>query len=73
MIKQQINAFETQEMVWVLKQMQQKSFEGSNKPRKYLSCILKKKRQNGIINKITVDGKEIVDKLWIKLGFKRFF
>lgn len=58
MIKQKITSLDTQEMVWALKRVQQRSFKGSSKPGRYLAYILKKKRQKSIINKITEDGKK---------------
>lgn len=72
-MKQQIVALETQEMVWALKRSQQKVFEGSNKPGKYLAYILKKKKQSRIINKISDQGKEIGDKAGIKASFLKFY
>lgn len=60
-------------MVWVLKITQQRSFEGSNKPGRYLAHMLKKKRQNTIINKIGEDGKEIGDRKGIKKAFYNFY
>lgn len=62
MIQQQILTFETQEVTWALKKTQQRVFEGANKPGKYLAYILKKKRENKIINKITVEGKELTNR-----------
>lgn len=62
-----------QEMVWALKKTQHKSFEGSNKPGKFLAYILKRKRQNGLVNSITVEGREVTDKNWIKAAFLKFY
>lgn len=33
-------------MIWALKKLQQKTFEGANKPGKYLVYQLKKKRED---------------------------
>lgn len=49
LLKQQINAFDTQEMVWGLKKVQQRIFEGSNKPGNILHIkedMIKSSNQN---------------------------
>lgn len=42
-----------------MKQLQQKEFEGVNKPGKFLAWQLKKKREKTIINKI-IDNDDII-------------
>lgn len=73
LLKQQINSLENQEMVWTLKKMQQKVFEGANKPRKLLANQLKKKRESRLINGI--NGRSIymdrINKYIQKLGIKK--
>lgn len=60
LLKQQIVNLESQEIVWALRKVQQRVFEGANKPGKYLAYILKKKREHKIINKISEEGKELI-------------
>lgn len=73
LVKQQITNSETMEMIWAPQKIQQKSFEGTNKPGKYLAYQLKKKRESRIISKISEGGKEIVDKNRIKNTFLKFY
>lgn len=56
LVKQQLIALETQEMVWALKKSQQQVFEGSNKPGKYFAYILKKKKKQN--NKQNIRSRE---------------
>lgn len=72
-LKQQKNSFDNQEIVWKLKILQQKQFEGANKPEKFLAYQLKKRRENRLINKISAKGKEIMEAGEIKKAFKFFY
>lgn len=49
MLQEQLANFANEEICWNLKKLQQKSFEGANKPGKYFAWQLKKKRENGKI------------------------
>lgn len=72
-LKQQINSFENQEIVWKLQQLQQKQFEGANMPGKFLAHQSKKRKENGLINKITVEGKELMEAGEIKKALKKLY
>lgn len=68
-LNQQIESFENQQLTRVLKQLQQKYFEGANKPRKYLANQLKRKKEKRIISKISKDKKEIMNEKRLKNPF----
>lgn len=44
-LRQQANNVDNQEIVWNLKKLKQKYFEGSNKPGKLLANLLNKKKE----------------------------
>lgn len=60
-------------MVWALKRLQQRSFEGLNKPGKFLAHQLKKKKEKKLINRITVEGREMKDAKDVKAAFLQFY
>lgn len=47
-LKQQLNSFENKEMVWALKRLQEKTFEGANKPGKFFAQQLKRKKEKKV-------------------------
>lgn len=51
-------------MIWALKRLQQKTFEGANKPGRFLAYQLKRKKKR-LITKI-MGQKEITDENEIK-------
>lgn len=53
--------------------LQQKQFEGANKPGKFLAHQLKKRREKILINKLIAEGKEITEAGEIKKAFKIFY
>lgn len=69
-LKQQMNNHENREVVWNLRKLNQKIFEGANKVGRFLANQLKKRKEKNWINKISVDGKEVNTKLEIKKNFK---
>lgn len=50
-IQEQIKALERKEMEWNLKKLQQKTFEGQNKPGRYLAWQLKNKKYHKYVQK----------------------
>lgn len=64
-MRQQVENVENQHLIWALKKLQQKTFEGVNKPRKYLAYQPKKKKRKEV-DKITEDQKEVMEEDEIK-------
>lgn len=73
LLQEQIRTLESQEVLWTLKKLQQKLFDGSNKVGKYLMYQLKKKKEKRIIRKIMVEEKEINEDQKIKAAFLKFY
>lgn len=48
-------------------------FKGANKPEKFLAHQLKKRKERKIIEKIMVEGKEIIEEKEIKETFLKFY
>lgn len=72
-MRQQINNSDNQEMVQTLKRLQNKFFEGANKPGKFLANQLKRKKESSLINRLMVDGKRIDNQQEIKDAFLKFY
>lgn len=53
--------------------IQYKYFKGANKPEKFLAHQLKKRKERKIIEKIMVEGKEIIEEKEIKETFLKFY
>lgn len=60
-------------MTWALKKLQKKTFEGANKPGRYLAQQLKKKKEKRLINRVTDDQKEITEEKEIKARFLKYY
>lgn len=73
LLRQEIESFKKQHLVWPLKKLQQKRFESANKSGKYLAQQLKRRKENRLINKITEDQKEITEESKIKEAFLKYY
>lgn len=59
-------------MIWALKKLQQRTFEGANKPGKHLAYQLKKKKERKLIIKLTEGQKEVMDEQGIENMFWKY-
>lgn len=73
LLQEQINTFENQEMLWAIKKLQQKYFDGANKSGKFLAQQLKVRKERKLINRINEDKKEINDEKGIWMAFLKFY
>uniref|UniRef100_A0A670IED3 Reverse transcriptase domain-containing protein n=1 Tax=Podarcis muralis TaxID=64176 RepID=A0A670IED3_PODMU len=61
------------EVEWNIKKLRQKNFEFSNKSGKWLAWQIKKRKEQGTINKITAEGEEITDPRRIRKEFLDYY
>uniref|UniRef100_A0A670K5V5 Reverse transcriptase domain-containing protein n=1 Tax=Podarcis muralis TaxID=64176 RepID=A0A670K5V5_PODMU len=79
-VKENIKILQTQfaiiinrEVEWNIKKLRQRNFEFSNKSGKWLAWQIRKRKEQGIINKITVEGEEITDPKGIRREFLDYY
>lgn len=60
-------------MIRMLRRLQQRSFEGANKPGTFLAQQLKKQKERSLINRTEVAGKEVNNLKNIKEAFLQFY
>lgn len=60
-MQEQLKGQICKEIEWKNKMLRQKEFEGANKPGKFLAWQIKQRRERNLIQKIKVNGREILD------------
>uniref|UniRef100_A0A670IWQ4 Reverse transcriptase domain-containing protein n=1 Tax=Podarcis muralis TaxID=64176 RepID=A0A670IWQ4_PODMU len=61
------------EVEWNIKKLRQKNFEFSNKSGKWLAWQIKKRKEQGTINRIIIEGEEVTDPKGIRKEFLNYY